>query len=36
MLAAEATAQAAAFATNDLREGIAAFRDRRSPTFQGA
>lgn len=36
VLAAEATAQAAAFATNDLREGIAAFRDRRSPTFQGA
>lgn len=35
VLAAEATAQAAAFATDDLREGIAAFQERRNPTFRG-
>ncbi|MGK2955585.1 MAG: enoyl-CoA hydratase/isomerase family protein [Solirubrobacterales bacterium] len=35
VLAAEATAQAVAFATADLREGIAAFHGRRSPIFQG-
>ena len=35
VLAAEAVAQAAAFATDDLREGLAAFRERRTATFRG-
>lgn len=36
VLAAEAAAQSKVFETSDLREGIAAFNERRRPTFIGA